>query len=71
MKNIIAVYKEWADGKAEDLEVGAQMGEYEITRIEYHEAQGEGDAHYVDVHMDDGAVRRIFSPDEVIFEPEE
>ena len=42
----------------------------DIEKIEYHQPSGEGDAHYVDVFQTDGVVRRIFRPDEVIFQQE-
>jgi hypothetical protein len=70
MKKVLSAYKLWPNEKFEEFEPGMVKGEYTIIGIEYHEPAGEGDAHYIDVKMDDGAVRRIFKPDEVIFEEE-
>lgn len=33
----------------------------------YHEPQGEGDQHYVDVTFDDNSKMRIFRPNEIEF----
>lgn len=38
--------------------------------IEYHEPQGDGDAHYCDVKFSDGRNTRVFRPDEVEFQEE-
>lgn len=38
-----------------------------VTRLEYHQPMGEGDAHYVDVTFSDGEMRRIFRPDVIDF----
>ena len=65
---VVSAYKEWARELAEVFEPGMAKGEYTIIEVTYHEPQGEGDAHYIEVIMDDGTVRRIFRPDEVIFE---
>ena len=67
MKKIVSAYKEWTQDDPEEFEPGMVKGEYTIMGIKYHEAKGAGDAHYIDIIMDDGSVRRIFNPDEVIF----
>lgn len=67
---VLSAYKEWAKEPAELFEPGMTKGDYTIIEITYHEPQGEGDAHYIDVRMDDDAVRRIFRPDEVLWAPE-
>ena len=38
-----------------------------VSQIEYHEPQGEGDAHYCDVIYSDGCKTRIFRPDSIDF----
>lgn len=48
----------------ETFEVGG-----DVTCIIYHPPQGEGDAHYCDVHYQDGRATRHFRPSSVRFTP--
>lgn len=38
-----------------------------IEDLRYHYPLGPGDHHYVDLHMQDGAVSRIFNPTQIVF----
>ena len=61
-------YKEYQDGESENNYLNKDMGGgVIITKIEYHSPQGEGDAHYCDVIMSNGNVRRVFRPDNIDF----
>lgn len=61
-------YKEYQDGESENNYLNKDMGGgVTITKIEYHSPQGEGDAHYCDVIMSDGKIRRVFRPDNIDF----
>ena len=48
--------------------VGEKIEGKAITKIEYHEPQGEGDAHYCDIYYEDETMKRIFRPDEIDFD---
>ena len=59
-------YKEYLYGKYEHNYVNKDLGGgVSITKIEYHSPNGEGDAHYCDVIMSDGTMRRVFRPDNI------
>lgn len=61
-------YKEYQDGESENNYLNKDMGGgSRITKIEYHSPQGEGDAHYCDVIMSSGNIRRVFRPDNIDF----
>ena len=44
------------------------VGEKNVTRIEYHEAQFSGDKHYCDVFYKDKTSSRIFNLNYIVFE---
>ncbi len=53
-------------------DAASQMANYvvglgNVTRIRYHEPQGEGDKHYCDVYINDEIIRE-FKLDHVVFE---
>ena len=66
-RKVIGVYKEFIYEDFEHINLWLKG----VVNIEYHTPSGEGDAHYVDVFMDSGVARRVFKPDEIIFDKEE
>jgi len=58
-----AVIRVWKDDEV------CELGDL-IKSMEYHQAAGEGDAHYVDCYFKDGTMLRIFRPDTVLFAKE-
>lgn len=61
-------YKEYANGEYENWYLNKDVGGgCTVTKIEYHPPAGEGDAHYCDVHMSNGKMRRVFRPDNIDF----
>lgn len=71
MQTVIKVTKIYANG--EELFFNSEYekeNKYSCQFMRYHEPQGEGDAHYVDVFHWDGKVTRVFRPDEVVFKSE-
>lgn len=67
-RTVYQVYKEYLDGEVENWWVGKEVGiDHTVTKIEYHQPAGEGDAHYCDVHIGNGTVRRVFRPDNIDF----
>ena len=68
MEAIYQVYKEYRDGSFEDWYVGKKDAKGNaVVKVEYHSPSGEGDAHYCDVHFDNGKRRRVFKPDNIDF----
>lgn len=70
---INGVYREYPlDNSTEGYSVGHVKPPYgTVTKLEYHQPQGEGDAHYVDVYFDDNKLptERIFKPDSISWQP--
>ena len=62
-KKVENCYKELASGEVFDVKPFLSG----VVDIVYHETQGEGDAHYCDIFMDDGRIKRIFRPDYIEF----
>lgn len=60
--------KIYQDGKIEVAWVGKVVGGIVISAINYHEPQGEGDAHYVTILYSNGTSRRVFKPDCIDFD---
>lgn len=72
MKDVYQLYKEYSNGEYENWYVGKDIrGDQIVTKIEYHEPHGEGDAHYCDVYMSNGGMRRVFRPDNIDFRGDE
>lgn len=68
-RKILQIYKEYIDGEFDYWWLNKEVDEgITVTRIEYHEPRGEGDAHYCDVYMNNGKMRRVFRPDNIDFE---
>lgn len=61
--NVFGYYKEWNSGEFENIDISHEQ----INFIKYHQPQGEGDRHYVDVIYTDGSCHRVFNPDTVRF----
>lgn len=62
------VYKEFADGAYKEYYLEKMVGGgVVVDAIEYHEPQGEGDAHYCDILFSDGTVERLFRPNSINF----
>ena len=59
---VILISKEYANDVVEYA-----VGKFSVERIEYHEPQGEGDAHYCDVYFQGIRVMRVFRPDFIDF----
>ena len=53
-----------------DAEGAYFVGSDGVTEIREHQAQGEGDRWFYDVHYERGLVRRIFAPAQVLFSPD-
>ena len=61
--------KVYQDGEEEVVWVGKVVGgNVTVSAINYHEPQGEGDAHYVTILYSDGTSRRVFRPDCIDFD---
>jgi len=66
VREIKQFYKEYHEDD-EAVYIGKQYSGEEVTKLLYHEPQGEGDAHYVDVYIDDKLTERVFRPDNIEF----
>ena len=67
-RTVYQTYKEYANGECETWYLNRDTGGgCIVTKIEYNEPRGEGDAHYCDVHMSNGKMRRVFRPDNIDF----
>lgn len=53
-----------------DAEGGYYVGSDGVIEIKEHQAQGEGDRWFYDVHYEKGQVRRIFNPSQALFSPD-
>lgn len=66
--NVRQYAKDYANGEEECQWIGKNVGGgVTVEMIKYHEPQGDGDAHYVDVLYSDGTSRRVFRPDCIDF----
>ena len=67
-REVVAVITKWfaSDENGEEY-IQYRVGAGDVGRIDYHEAAGEGDQHYVDVHFRDGHMLREFRPKTIEF----
>lgn len=54
------------DQWGEDYEI-AIIGQRGITEITEHQAMGEGDKWFYDIHYENGEIHRVFNPNSVVF----
>ena len=64
---VASVFKQGPNHENWDYYIGKKYGGEVIEKIEYHQPQGEGDAHYCDIIYTSGNVDRIFRPDSIEF----
>ena len=64
MKKVVEFYKEYPVDESKEC---IKLCNDDVDRIEYHEPQGEGDAHYCDVYYTNGYEYRVFKPDSILF----
>jgi len=70
IRKLVRVVKYWSDTEVSDYSITKESGvSYDnVVRIDYHEPQCSGDAHYVEIIRRSGARERLFNPDRLFFE---
>lgn len=67
-RNVISVITKWFSTPENGEEYCQyRVGSNNVARIDYHTPAGDGDQHYVDIHLNDGRILREFRPSTIEF----
>jgi len=74
MNDVTSCTTNWSPSNEGDnfsyFEVGVNRNKHRVERILYHEPQGDGDRHYIDVVFDNASRERFFNLDSIGFKGE-
>ena len=68
---MVAIVNRYIDAKGKEHEQDFEVGQEGVTEIIYQEPLGDGDKHYVDVHLEHGITSRQFNLNAVTWKEED